>query len=194
MLLRKAFSISRAETVFTSVASEEQGVLATLSPFGYIGIVPDTMYDRTQQLKLFGSVSPQEWQERKAINVNGPYYKWRTMNGKLFTTPAMPAGHTVAYEYFSSFFVLDGDVPATRKQYPTKDTDTFVFNDALPIAFLTQHYLRRKGLEYAEDFRKYESLVTELASKQTNAQSVALDKKLMPGQPGIFVPVGSWPL
>lgn len=65
-------------------------------------------------------------------------------------------------EWFDALWVRDAGAP---KQYVTKDTDTFVLNDALPLAWLAWKWKSAKGLEYAEDFNVYERLVNMLALK-----------------------------
>lgn len=194
--LRKIWQATNLEAIFTSVATESQGTLDTLCPYGYQGIVLDSFFDRTQMLPLFGGIAGAEWQARKAFNFTGPYYQFRVWQNQLWFNPVPPAGHTIAFEYNSNFFVkneaVDGADPALYRQYWAKDTDTCLIDDALPIAWLRWAWKKEKGLEYAEDFNKYERLVNTKSARQDRPQIVNLGDRTQTIVPGIFVPAGSW--
>lgn len=196
--LRKVWQATSFESVFVSSATEVQGTLDTLCPYGYQGILFESFFDRTQRLPLFGGVSSAEWQARKAFNFTGPYYQFRVWQNQLWFNPAPPAGHTIAFEYNSNFFVQNNSVdptdPSPYRQYWEKDTDSCLVDDALPIAWLRWAWKKEKGLEYAEDFNKYERLVMTKSARQDRPQAVNLGDRTCVLTPGIFVPAGSWPL
>ena len=198
MTLRNVWEFNTQETLHVSLATEDQGAINTICPLGYQGMLLETVFDRTQRLWLFGGLSASEWQARKAFNFTGPYYQFRLRGGRLLFNPAPVAGHTIAWEYNSSFYVKNNAVtvpdPATARQYWEKDTDSCLLGDALPIAYLRWAWKKEKGLEYAEDFNKYERMVATYSARDKAAPILDMGDCQKPIVPGIFVPAGSWPL
>lgn len=188
---RKAWQTNVLEATWTSTATESQGALDTLAPFGYQGIVGDTVWDRTLKRRLGGSLSAEEWQMQKASLVSGPIPNFRLRGGEFLTIPVMPAGHTVAFEYYSSYFVRES--ASVLKPYWTKDTDTCVIDDALPVAYLRWAWKKEKGLEYAEDFAKYERMLATKSARNTTARTIDFSEG-RPNKrfPGVIVPDGNW--
>lgn len=190
MLTRQAWQINILETVFTSVAGEDQGLLSTLCPHSFQNIVWKTLFNRTLRLPMFGAVSPQDWQARKAFNISGPLYSFRVRGGKLLATPPLPAGHTISFEYNSGAFVRAAD--GTPKAYWTVDTDTCALDDALPLSYLRWAWKKEKGLDYAEEFAKYERLVATKLARDKTADAVDMAGGNKDLRPGIWIPAGNW--
>lgn len=193
LVTRKAWQVNTVQALHTTLAQEDQGSINTIAPYGFVQILPETFFDRTQRLPIYGGTSPQEWQARKAFNITGPYYQFRLRGDRLLFTPSSPAGHVVAFEYFSNFFVIDKD-GVTRKKFWLDDADTCALDDTLPIAYLEWAWPKAKGFEYAEDFAAYERLINTYASGDNTPPSVNLAGKTHELRPGIFVPAGSWPI
>jgi hypothetical protein len=188
---RKQWQTNVLEATWTSTATESQGALSTLAPYGYQGIVGDTVWDRTSRHCLLGSLSAEEWQLQKASNVSGPIPSFRLRGGNFLTIPALEAGHTIAFEYYSSYFVRES--ASVTKQYWTKDADTCVIDDALPVAYLRWAWKKEKGLEYAEDFAKYERMLATKGARNTTARTVDMaEGRAQRRFPGVIVPEGNW--
>jgi hypothetical protein len=179
------------EALWTSTNTESQGPIDTLAPYGYQGIIPCTVWDRTSSWPLDGSLTPEEWQVQKASAATGPLPSFRIRGGEFITIPNLPAGHTIAFEYYSSFFVKES--ATVFKPYWTKDTDVCVVDDALPIAYLRWAWKKEKGLEYAEDFAKYERMLVTKTARNTTARDVDFSETgRRSDRPGILVPQGNW--
>lgn len=187
---RRFWEITTREAVFTSVAQEDQGAITTLAPSGYRGIVPRTFFDRTQRLEVPIAISAREWQMRKTLGITGPLYQARIREGRLLFIPPPAAGHTMAFEYQSEWFVTDAN--GVGKKWPTVDSDTFVVNDSLPVAYLRWAWKSAKGLDYAEEFRKYESMLAAEKAADRAPQAVNLASNYQDARPGVVVPPGSW--
>lgn len=179
------------ETTFSQLAQEDQGSLNTLAPFGYVGMILDTFYDRDQRLQVFGPKTPQEWQLLKAVPMTGPYLQYRIKEDRLLLNGVFNAGHTMAFEYSSKWSVLDPD-GTTYKMYFSNDDDTCRFDDGLLLAGLSWQWKMEKGLKYAEDFRRYELLKATLRSREGDARKVSMSGEANGYAPGIFVPTASW--
>jgi len=180
---------------FAAVATESQGLLSTLCPFGFEGILPDTFYNLTNQLEVLGGLSPSEWTARKVAGFSGPISAFRLRGGELLMLPAPTAGHQYSFEYHSSFFIYNAadPLPVFRK-YWLKDVDVCTVDDALPIAYLKYAWKREKGLEYAEDFRKYESMLEAKSLRDVRAMTINMGDCGEGHGGGIIVQPGSWPL
>lgn len=181
------------EATFTSVAAEDQGAIATIAPSGYKHILNETIFDRTRQLPFYGPLSASQWQQAKALPTSGPFYKYRIVRGRLLLNPAPPAGHDCAFEYASSHAVLAAD-GTTTKQYPTADDDTFLLPDTCLLAGLRWKWKCEKGLEYAEDFRRFEELLNNAIGRDGSKPRLSMSGECETAKPGIFVSPGSWPL
>lgn len=190
LVTRRYWEVTTREAVFTSLGAEDQGAIATIASQGYRGMVPDTFYNRTQRLGIPVAISPAEWQFRKTLGIAGPLYQARVRGGRLLFIPPPPAGHVLAFEYQSEWFVTD--INGAGKKWPTADSDTFVVNDSLPLAYLRWAWKSAKGFDYAEEFRMYENLVGQERSATRIAQTARLDATTKDARPGIVVPPGSW--
>lgn len=195
---RKTFQAANFEATFVSTASDDQGSISTIAPYGYVSLIPDTFFDRTDRRAMLGGLSPAEWQMRKATQIAGPFYQFRVWQDRLRVSPTMPAGHTVAFEYRSSWFVQNNSVtvpdPALYRQYWFKDTDSCRVGDALPLAWLRWAWKKEKGLDYAEDFTKYERMVNTYVSADAAPRTLNMGDAVERLTPGIWVPEGSWPV
>lgn len=181
------------QRVFTTVNGEDQGSVDDLAPFGFVSVINDTIMNRTLRLPLFGPIGPQLWQEYKALPSTGPFYKYRIRGNRLLFNPDGVAGQTCAFEYRSTYGVLDTD-GVTYKAYPTADTDTFVFQDMLLIIGLRWKWKYEQGLDYAEDFRQYEEMKSSLLLTDGTKGAIDMGGGSRDFQPGIWVPSGNWPL
>lgn len=190
----ETWQILDKEAVFTTLAAEDQGALTTLAPYGYLGILQGTIFSRTQQLPSYGPISPIEWQQLKAMPVSGPFYKYRLWQGHLYLYPAPPAGHTYAFEYGSNYAVLAVD-GTTFKPYYTADDDTCILPEMCLMRGLRWKWKKEKGLEYDEEFREYQLLMSKATGRdKTSANLYGSDPFANGIQPGIWVSPGSWNL
>jgi hypothetical protein len=119
---------------------------------------------------------------------------FRIRNNNLLFSPIPTAGHIYAVEYFSSFFVYNTESTTTAyRKYWLQDTDMCLLDDSLPIAYLKWAWKKEKGLDYAEDFRKYEAMLETKSLREKRSQPISMDS---PGSnsfgPGMLVTPGSW--
>lgn len=195
---RKAWESNLREATWQSTATESQGMLSTLAPFGFEGIVPGTVYDRTDQLQLEGGLSSEDWNRRKSTQFSGPLVAFRIRGGEFLCDPAPAGAHTFAFEYYSSHFVYfpgNNAAPAAFKAYWSNDADVPTVDDKLALAYLRWAWKREKGFDYAEDFAKYERMLATKSARQDAPTAVDLSGcRPLAGQPGILVQPGSWSL
>lgn len=182
------------EAVFTTIAAEDQGALTTLAPSGFVAVLNGTIFSRTQQLPSYGPLSAIEWQQLKAMPVSGPYYKYRIWQQHLWLYPAPPAGHTYAFEYASTYAVVTAD-GLTYKATFTLDTDVSVLPETTLLRGLRWKWKKEKGLEYDEEFREYQMMLSKDLGRDATSPVLYGDDPLRAGiKPGIWVSPGSWPI
>jgi hypothetical protein len=194
LVTRKAYQFVIREATFTSVADESQGLVQTHAPAGFVRILPETFFNRTTNLPVRLGLEPSTWQAIKAApGAAGPYYRARFRGNELLFSPTPPAGELFAFEYHSRAFILDED-GITYKTRWEKDTDTCVFPDEVPVAWLRMAWKREKGLEYAEDALRYETHLGALSTRDNNPAPIDMSGggELRPF--GAVVPPGYWNL
>lgn len=182
-------ALKRQET-FTTVAAEEQpdAVPADLDHF-----LPDSFFNRTTRRQLIGPITPQMWQAIKAQpQINSVFLAFRMRDNAFLITPTPAAGNDIAYEYVSTYWALSAsDEP---KAEFTADTDTTVLQERLFWLGIRWRFRKSKQLDYAEDFRTYETEVQKVAARDGGAGKVDITGRNsynMFGFPNL--PLGNFP-
>lgn len=181
------------EATHTTLAQEDQGALSDIADEGFHWIYPDSMFNRSTGLPIRGAVTPADWQSMKANNVTGPYTEYRIRQGRLLLIPSPTAGQTIAFSYGSTYAATDSD-GTNPKQYPENDTDLLLIDSVMLLAGLRWKWKSEKGLNYAEDFTRYEQLINNAKLRDTQALPINMDSEMPVRQPGVVVPSGSWNL
>lgn len=196
LITRKFFQQNIREATLTiAAATESQGMIDALCPYGYEGIVLNSFFNRTQLLPVEGGLSPEEWQVRKTLRLTGPYPAFRLRGNELLFVPVPTVGHVYAWEYYSSYFIYNAAEPVDKyRQYWEKDTDTCTVGDALPIAYLTWAWKSAKGLDYTEEFNAYEALLGVKLNRDNRPGVLNMGCVNSEPRPGIVIAPGSWPL
>lgn len=178
------------EATHTTLAQEDQGAISTIASNGFNYIKNGTIWDRSLRLPVY-VIDGQNWQAAKAMTLTGPRYQARIRGGKLISNPVPTAGNTWAFEYVSKNWILGVD-GVTYKQYFTLDTDTILLPESIVLMGLRWRWKKEKGLEYAEDFRTYESQVKDALSRNGMKQTLNMGNSEPMVSPGVVVPLGSW--
>lgn len=181
------------EASLTTTATEDQGSIDTICPTGFRYIRNNTIWDRTDQLPIWGPLEGQEWQALKAISNVGPRYRYRIRGNHLLSNPAPPAGHSWKFEYQSKNWVYDVD-STLSKEFVSKDTDTFLVPDHLVLLGLRWRWMKEEGLAYAELFNSYEIQVKDAMGRDGGAKRLSMEGRRTNVQPGVFINPMSWPL
>lgn len=180
------------EIVFRSVAGEKQGSLETLAP-GYLYILNNTLYNRSNNTKVYGPLSPQDWQARQAMPSTGPHYQYRIRGQELCIYPDIEADQTIAFEYFGAHSVTTAGMSFPDKRYFSSDTDTCIFDPMLLLLGIRWKWKYEKGFRYAEDFRQYEAAVTQARAHNTTKAIIHTEGTGdRMASPAVLVPSGTW--
>lgn len=180
----------QTETTHVTLASESQGAIATIAP-GFKSVINDTMWNRSIDWPIVGSLTPQIWQRFKANNITGPYQQFRIRGGTLYFIPAPAAGETVAFEYVSKNWVTL-NAGGTGSEWAA-DADTSLLDEQLLTLGLIWRFKQIKGFDYDEDFNKYERRVNDAIGRDAGKMILNMQggriRRLAPG-----LPEGSWPI
>lgn len=179
----------QTETTFTTVAAELQGTLATIAP-GYESIVNDTIWNRSLRRPVYGPKSQQDWQQSEAMQINGPFNSFRIKNDSIYFYPVPVAGQTCAFEYISKNWISTST--GSTAEVWTNDADTPLIDDRIIILGAIWRWKQAKGLDYAEDFAKYERRVLNKMSKDSGKPVLSLTGAKYEIQSVVMVPTGSW--
>lgn len=181
------------EATHTSLATESQGLITSIATNGFKYILNDTIWNRTEQRPIYGSVSPEEWQMLKASPVTGPYEQFRLRGGYLIINPTPTAGQTWAFEYVSKNWCTDSGGSTYRDAFAA-DADVALLDETILMLGLIWRWKMYKGLEYAEHFRDYETQVANAMARDKVAPVLSMDGSVRTKLHGTLIPVGNWDL
>lgn len=149
------------EHTFTTLAAADQGANSMPSDLGWIK--PETMYNRTSRRKVVGPIDETQWQQTQASLVTWVNPAFRIRGGTILITPTPSAGQTVAYEYVSNQWCEAA--AGTDQSAWAADTDVALLDEELFTLGLVWRFRKAKGLEYSEDFVRYELAVHDRMMK-----------------------------
>lgn len=187
---RYPFESLITEATFTTSAAMLQGTVASIAP-GLKFIVNQTMWDRTLRRQVFGSKSPQEWQQAIALQVTSPYSQYRIKNDQILFYPIPAAGRSIAFEYMSQNWVTKA--AGGTSSFWVSDADTPLLNDDLMILGTIWRWKAAKGLDYAENFNTYEAAMADAMSRDGSRMVLNAGNNFDDTLPSVvIIPSGSW--
>lgn len=159
------------EFTWSLLGAEDQGLLSTVCGEPVRALLNHILWNRTRKTPILGPVTPRQWQEYKAFQPAGAFNEYRLRGGRLLIIPAPVAGHQLNGEFVRRFNIITAGGTDPTKEFYTADTDVSVFPDQVLVAGLRWRWKREKGLTYAEDLRRYETIVGGyILKEQTNKQ------------------------
>lgn len=181
------------QTFSTLNQFEQTGALPTGFDDQTDYIVNETMWDRTTVRKVFGPLTPEQWENERAFPVYTPIAPaYMIQDGKLYLTPAPDAGDTLAFETVTQKGVRSA--ANAYQVYFQADTDVSIFGDPLATKGTLWRFKQAKGFDYSQEFASYESMVNTMYAKDGGRPRLnlayGLNRRLAyPAN----LPVGNWP-
>lgn len=148
-----AWQVLTTEATHTTVATESQGSILTIAGADFGWIANDTLFNRTNNRPIV-PVDDAAWQRMKANSVTGPYSNVRIRGNNLIAIPVPTAGHTWAFEWVSKNWCESST--GTKQSAWAADTDVGRLDETLIKMGVVWRFKQSQGLEYAEDFNKYQ--------------------------------------
>jgi len=135
-------------------------------PDDFYYMIDQTGWERSQNVPLFGPLSPQDWQYLKGRNLVSStiYASFRLNEGvfRIFPQPA-PANLDIYYEYMSKNWVSNGQPTPQFKDSVDTGSDVPLYDKTLISRFLKVKWLDAKGLDSTkaqQDFNQSFSFIT----------------------------------
>ncbi len=131
-------------------------------PADFNRISNKTIWDRTNDVAIFGPVSPREWNrlQYSSVQVGSPLHTYFRMAGnQILLGPTPDSVRTIGFDYWSKYWI-DGD-----KETFTADTDEPLIDSDLLILGLRWRYLQAVGDDYEPVRMEYMQRLDALQSK-----------------------------
>jgi hypothetical protein len=122
-------------------------------------------------IPLVGPVNDEWLNQMKALPAYPAYPVWRLVNNNLEIWPALAAGEIVQFWYFSKNWIT-ASAGGTSAVW-TSDNDTALLDEDLLMKGAIWQWKRAKGLDYAEEFRTYQTEFERVAGQQDNERVVS---------------------
>jgi len=139
--------------------STSNGTASYALPSGFDAIIKDTVFNRTRRRRMYGDLTPEQWQETQSSLVTMVNPAFRIRGGLFYISPTPTSTETVAYEYLSKNWCQSAG--GTGQSAWAADLDTGVLDEELMTLGLKWRWKKSKGLDYAEDFTSYEIRVAK---------------------------------
>jgi hypothetical protein len=172
------------EQTFTSLAAEDQGDITVIAD-GFAYILDDTIWNRTLQWPIYGPLDPQAWQAIKGSFAAYPYSEYRIRGNRLLMLPAPTAGHTMAFEYVSRYWIQS----AMQDRFMS-DTDTPVFDDEVMVLGLVWAFKQAEGFTFDTFFSAYSDRFDLLISRDGGNRTISTSYPR--SRQGYNVQPGNW--
>lgn len=172
-LARQLFSLANAELKELSKRNEwpiltreytfptVNGVEAYNLPADFRAMIGNTVFNSDLFYQLKGSVTPQEWQRTKALNLGTMSRARIRIYGsplKIHLVPTPVSAEDLVFEYLTNMYAVS-DIGVAKDKYEA-DTDVAVVDEDLVKMGLKWRIKHAKGLEYSADIREYEDVVS----------------------------------
>jgi hypothetical protein len=176
------------EHSFTTVAADAQ---TDSIPSDWDRFLNDSIYNRTSERKIWGPITAQEWQQRKAYTTASTIDYWFRVRGDtILMTPQPAAGESVYYEYISEDYCQATGGGATKAEWSV-DTDVSLLPANLFELGIEWRWRKAKGLEWQTPFQQYSDQLNKRAVTQKGAPTLQAG-----GRASAFnrpnVPEGNW--
>ena len=179
-------------TITTSSGTDQYAL-----PSDFKGLMNDSMWDDTNNRKVFGPISASMWEFFKNSSVSNTsltrymrIYKATANNNKVFYFyPTPDSTATIRYEYQSNG-VAEASNGTLQAKY-LADTDTALLDEDTVALGFKWRILKSRGLPYAEEFRDYEMAI-ESSINDNGAGIIDTGSDTMFDKFLVITPDGSW--
>ena len=132
----------------------------------------------------------QDWQQDKATAINGPFNSFRLIADAINFFPVPVAGQQCFFEYISSNWISKN--AGGSSAIWTNDLDVPKLDDQLIVMGTIWRWKNAKGLDYSEDFAKYERRVIDAIGRDAGKPVLNMTGGYYQIQPVVAVPRGSF--
>jgi hypothetical protein len=170
------YKLRRRNTFTLSTSSTNQGAMngtvVTASDYAYM--LQDTFYNTTTTMPIDGPMMDTDEEEQTALGFSGPYQQWALRGGDLYIYPQPTTADATAFQYVSKFWAQATGGGAKKAAF-TVDTDVALLDEDLLTLGLIWRWRRANSLDYAEEFRMYESRVHDAIAREVGGKKLVMD-------------------
>lgn len=178
------------EATFSTVATESQGNVNTIAP-GWRYIINDTIWNRSLRRPVFGPLSNSDWAQQKAMVALGPWNQYKIEANTIKFIPVPSAGQTCSFSYITKYWLTSSDGLTGRDAWAA-DEDIAKLDEDIITLGLIWRWKQQKGLDYAEDFTKYEREILNAQSRDGTKSWLTNGGARYEIEPVVMVPAGNW--
>lgn len=152
LVRRRHWSQLQSTHTFSTIG----GVDAYDLPADYVGMAPQTHWNRSTAQPLGGPVGPREWQTLKSgTGASSITYTFRVKENYLYLHPVPSGTSSVAYEYRSSYWVAEDSSTEPYTDAPSASTEVLWFDGHLLSRGLKWKWRTAKRMEATAELNEY---------------------------------------
>jgi len=160
------------KTNFTTDGSSEYIISASpVSVTDFANITTPLIYNYTENRAIVGMGANEDQLRRMYGITNVSDNKFRILNDKLLFDSAIPSGQDLHFEYKSKNLVIPAN--GSDKSAFNLDADTSYLDEELLTLGLIYKFKNETGLTYDEEFREYQTYLSNL--KDQDKQKLVVD-------------------
>ncbi|MDY2830918.1 MAG: hypothetical protein SOU80_06095 [Alphaproteobacteria bacterium] len=147
-------------------------LLADVCPDFY-ALLNNTIYIKDSKEKVIGAVTPEDWMKEKYLQASSGGVRFKIQNGMLkFLTP--PAdGLKIVFQYRTNTICFEASSYVEKSEL-TANTDIPVFDDYLVKLGILWRWLKRNGMDYAEEYAEYEREIKKKFASSLAVKDICL--------------------
>lgn len=131
-------------------------------------------------ITLQGPINTEDLNILKALPASTVRPVWRISGGALEIWPALALNEKVTFSYYSSFWIFNAARTVLRARWVADDDFALINEDTITKGTVWR-WKQSKGLDYAEDFRIYETSLARNAGQQMTERVVGTSHKFVLG-------------
>ena len=160
-------ALTKEQTITTTATEEQTGAIP--SDFGRM--IPGTVWNYTKNQPVWGPLTPEEWQERKASLVGPPDLHYRVRGDAFLILPTPPADEEIRFEYISKWWIdTDGDGDGDAADWGA-DSNTMLLDEELITLGLMWRWLKRNRMPFDAEFQDYQTQVSQAIGRDGGRRS-----------------------
>ncbi len=186
--IRHPWQVMTGRITITSDGTGNEGDITVIAP-GFFKFINDTFWNQTRQRKLQGPLDGPKWAALTTQTSAGTYSAFRVFGNTLRTYPYASVGDLLTFEYQAKWWLQSA---GTTVEFARTDEDVFLLDAKCICLGAIWRVKKAKGMDYAEDFKKYEYRVSTLTGSDGAAPTLHLGRRRLTQGPNI--PDGNWTL
>ncbi len=162
------------EAVLLTDPQQKNYFLEAICPDFY-SMLPNTIYIKNMAEKVIGAVNPDKWMRAKYLCDDNGIVKFKLQNNYLKFLNLPPYPVKIVFQYRSN------NICYTAKNFQEKseltaDTDIPIFDYYLVKLGILWRWLKRSGMDYAEEYAEYTGEVKKKFSSASVAEDISLSE------------------